>query len=137
MNNQWEIGNRKSSNCPGKYFLYFRMKYFLLLEKLVTEVVRHIVIWKLKETDPGQKFRILEEFRSRLLALKNEIPGITGMEVKFNAEKASASNDDIVLIADFTDWKALNDYQVHPAHQNLVSWVSAVRISRSAIDYEI
>jgi len=113
------------------------MKYFLLLKKLITEVVRHIVIWKLKETDPGQKSRILEEFRSRLLELKNEIPGITGMEVKFNAEKAFTSNDDIVLIADFTGWKALNAYQVHPAHQSLVSWVSAVRISRSAIDYEI
>lgn len=113
------------------------MKYFLLLEKLVTEVIRHIVIGKLKETEPGQRSCILKEFRSRLFALKNEIPGIYDMEIKFNAEKASASNDDVVLIADFAEWKALNAYQVHPAHQNLASWVSSVRISRSAIDYEI
>ncbi|MGB9747239.1 MAG: Dabb family protein [Bacteroidales bacterium] len=107
------------------------------MEKFVAVVVRHIVIWKLKEENPDLKLSILEEFRSRLLALKNEIPGIAEMEVKFNAEKASPANDDIVLIADFYDWEALHDYQSHPAHQSLVAWVSGIRTSRSAIDYEI
>jgi len=107
------------------------------LEKLIAEVIRHIVIWKLKETDPDQRSHILEEFRFRLLALKNEVPGIAGMEVHFNAEKASSLNDDIVLITDFDNWDALNAYQIHPSHLRVVSWVSGVRMSRSAIDYEI
>lgn len=100
-------------------------------------MVRHIVIWKLKETNSDLKRAILGEFQSRLLALKEFIPGIIDLHVHVNASEAPSSNDDIALIADFTDWEALNSYQVHPVHQNLASWVSGVRLSRAAIDFEL
>ncbi|MFN8208175.1 MAG: Dabb family protein [Bacteroidales bacterium] len=100
-------------------------------------MVRHIVIWKMLERNPVRLHSDCIEFRSKLLALKGQIPFIHALEVGINSGSAPDGNHDIVLVADFNDFEELKQYQKHPAHQALIEWLRGKRELRAAVDYEI
>ena len=66
-------------------------------------MVKHIILWKLKETLTGE-----------LEGLKGKIPGL--LDIKVQANGLSSSNADVMLDSSFESEEALKGYSVHPAH---------------------
>jgi hypothetical protein len=101
-------------------------------------MIKHIVMWKLREfPSREEKLRIARNLRQKLLEMKKSIKQIKSIEVGINAEKASSSNYDVILITQFSSMDDLQGYKVHPAHQELVEYLQTIRELRVAIDYEI
>ncbi|GAA4342647.1 hypothetical protein GCM10023087_02230 [Microbacterium rhizosphaerae] len=46
-------------------------------------------------------------------------------------------NWDVALVADFEDAQALDAYQTHPVHQEVVAYVRSVVSDRVAVDFEL
>jgi len=100
-------------------------------------LVRHIVMWKLKEHALGNSrdanARLLKE---RLEALEGKIPGLLRIEVGLG-DGNSAETADVVLYSELEDWPALETYQNHPLHREVVPFVGEIRSERRVVDYEV
>ncbi len=96
-------------------------------------MIRHIVMWKLKEENKEQNARTIKE---RLEALPNEIPEIKYISVQKNLNTQDAAFD-LVLYSEFEDEKALETYQNHPAHKAVSAFVGGVRTDRVVGDVVI
>jgi hypothetical protein len=98
-------------------------------------VIRHIVMWKLKETAEGaSRAENAQKLKVRLEGCRDIVPGILHVEVGI-AQPRLDSTYDVVLVSDFADKTALDAYQVHPTHEALKAFVTAVRESRACVDY--
>jgi hypothetical protein len=94
-------------------------------------------MWKLREfPTKEEKLRTARNLRQKLLEMKKSIKQIKTIEVGINAEKASVSNYDVILLTQFVSIDDLQAYKVHPAHQELVEYLQTIRELRVAIDYE-
>lgn len=98
-------------------------------------MVKHIVMWKLKDFPEKEKNRVVEELRKRLIALKDSIPVIRNMEVGINSPEAAQSNYEVVLISEFNSFEELQTYQMHPEHLLLKEYLETIRDYRTAIDF--
>lgn len=100
-------------------------------------MIRHIVMWKLKETAEGAtRAENALKLKEKLEGCRNIVPGILRLEVGI-AAAGFDSTYDVVLDSDFADKAALDAYQVHPTHEALKGFVGAVREARQAVDYEV
>lgn len=100
-------------------------------------MIRHIVMWKLKEAALGaSRAENAVKLKERLEACRGIVPGILHLEAGL-AAPGLESTYDVVLVSDFADKAALDAYQVHPTHQALKQFVAAVRDSRECVDYEL
>ena len=100
-------------------------------------MIKHIVLWKLKEDEVGwSKQENAFELKRRLEALKNKIPEILEMEIGFPIEKGETVSD-VALYSLFKDKESLEIYQKHPEHQKVVEFVKQVAIERRVVDYQI
>lgn len=100
-------------------------------------MIRHIVMWKLKEAALGAgRAENAVKLKERLEACRGIVPGILHLEAGL-AAPGLESTYDVVLVSDFADKAALDAYQVHPTHEALKQFVSAVRESRECVDYEL
>lgn len=100
-------------------------------------MIKHIVIWKLKESGEGKsKSENANIIKTGLESLKNEIAQIKAIEVGINFNE-SAQASDVVLNSEFETKEDLNIYQNHPAHLKVSGYVSKVVDERRVIDYEI
>lgn len=78
-------------------------------------MVKHIILWKLKEGfSDAQKQEIKAGIKAGLEGLKGIIPGLE--EIKVNTCGLASSNADVMLDSTFTDEAALKNYAVHPKH---------------------
>lgn len=78
-------------------------------------MVKHIIIWTLKEEYPDEeKKEIKLGIKEGLESLKGKVPGI--VEIKVYTEGLPSSNADLMLDSTFTDEEALKGYAVHPEH---------------------
>lgn len=109
---------------------------FCLIQKEEFEMVKHIVMFKLKEADGKSAMENAKEAQVRAEQLKGAIPSLEKIEAVCNAPQADKSNYELALICDFKDMEALNAYQTHPAHLKFGEFVSRIRESRACIDYE-
>jgi hypothetical protein len=102
-------------------------------------MVKHIVIWKLKEAaaNGAAKKENMEKFKELLMGLTGKIPCLLSAEVGLRTPLSPEGNDDIVLVSTFDTWADLDAYQVHPEHKKVVSFAKEVVEKRSALDYEI
>ncbi len=99
-------------------------------------MIKHIVIWKLREfSSREEKAKTAQNLRSKLLEMQEAISEIQSVEVGINNDKASSSNYDVILITRFKSWSDLKAYKVHPAHQELIEYLQNIRELRVAIDY--
>jgi hypothetical protein len=98
--------------------------------------IRHIVLWKLAAEDADTRALHAEQMSERLTALPAAIPEILAMQVGPNVAYPQ-TNWDIALVADFDDVEALERYQVHPAHQEVVAFVRSVVSDRAAVDFPL
>ncbi|MDY4976896.1 MAG: Dabb family protein [Clostridia bacterium] len=93
-------------------------------------MIRHIVMWKLKEgIDREQTAR---EIKKQLEKLPGKIPGLLSLEVGIGKNP-----EDVVLISAHSDWEALKAYASHPLHVAAAdTYVRPFTASRQAVDYE-
>ncbi len=100
-------------------------------------MLKHIVMWKLKEEAEGQlKKANAGELKIRLEALKEKIPEIQELEVGLQMEPSEAAYD-VVLVSIFQNQEGLGNYQKHPEHQKVVEFVKKIIMDRKVVDYEV
>lgn len=103
----------------------------------VNKLIRHIVMWKLKETAEGAtREQNAQTLKAKLEACRGIVPGIEHLEVGL-AAPGLESTYDVVLVSDFADKAALDAYQIHPVHEEVKKFISGVREARQCVDYEV
>lgn len=99
-------------------------------------MVKHIVMWKLKDFAEGKsREENIKYIKDELEALGNIIKEIKFIEVGANIN--AAKNYDAVLYSEFKTLEDLEIYQNHPAHKKVSEYVGKVRESRIVGDYII
>jgi len=99
-------------------------------------MINHVVLFKLKEFASDEvKKEMLNQFRSKLLALKNFIPELKHIEVGQHYTLAAPSFD-LCLITHFESLEDLEIYKVHPEHLKVLEFVNQVAESRAAVDFQ-
>jgi phenylalanyl-tRNA synthetase alpha subunit len=99
-------------------------------------MVRHLVLWKLKESAHGNsKAENARIIREKLESLHGVIPGLLSVEVGIDFSRTEQSFD-IALCAAFESREALQGYQNHPAHQAAAAFIREARTERCLADYE-
>lgn len=94
-------------------------------------MIKHIVCFKLKE---GEDVNTAKDV---LLSMKENVPMIKDIQVGVDILHSERSFD-LYLSVVVEDMKALNDYQNHPYHVNVVkTHMHKVRSSSVAVDFEI
>jgi heme-degrading monooxygenase HmoA len=100
-------------------------------------MVKHLVMWKLKETaEGGEKEQNAQRIKELLEGLRGRIPGLISIEVGINVNKSQMAYD-VALYTEFESLEALEVYQNHPEHLNAARFVRAVNEGRVVVDYEI
>ena len=100
-------------------------------------MIKHIVMWKLKEFAEGaDRATNAALMKSRLDACANIVPGIRRFEVML-AQPGLEATYDVVLYAEFDTREALFAYGEHPTHHALKPFIGAIREARQCMDYEI
>ncbi|KQR39272.1 Dabb family protein [Microbacterium sp. Leaf159] len=99
-------------------------------------MIRHVVTWKLAAEDAGERAAQAAEVARRLNALDGVVPQLRSISAGANAAYPD-TNWDVTLVADFDSIAALEEYQVHPAHEEVVAYVRSVVASRAAVDFEV
>jgi len=99
-------------------------------------MVKHVILWKLKEEYSGEAgIPVKEGIKKGLEGLKGQIPGL--IDIKVNICPLASSNCDLMLDSSFTDEASLNGYSVHPAHVEVANTkVRPFTSSRVCMDYE-
>jgi hypothetical protein len=99
-------------------------------------MIRHVVVWKLKEAAEGATKAQNAARMKELLEACKVIPGLRSLQVGVDAG-IDATPWDIVLITDFESRAALDAYQDHPVHNVAKVFIGKVRELRSAVDFEL
>src|SRR5687768_8349691 len=100
-------------------------------------MLKHIVMWKLKEHAEGaDKASNARKMKEMLDACSAIVPGISHFEVAV-AQPGLEATYDLVLYAEFTSKAVLDAYQEHPQRVALKPFFSAVREARQCMDYEV
>lgn len=97
----------------------------------------HIVFWRLLDHAPNGKSKDENavEMKRRFEALRGVIPGLARCEVGEDVSR-TAESADVALYTEFESPAALAAYQVHPLHQEIVSFLKDVRSERRVVDYD-
>ncbi|MFM0060382.1 Dabb family protein [Paraburkholderia phytofirmans] len=99
-------------------------------------MIRHIVMWKLKENAVGaSRSENVQKLKERLEECRDIVPGMLKLEVGVAATDLESTYD-LVLVCDFVDRAAMSAYLSHPAHEALKSFTAPLRESRQCVDYE-
>jgi quinol monooxygenase YgiN len=99
-------------------------------------MLRHIVMWKLKEHAEGADRAVNARLLKEKLELCAALPGVIKFEVAL-AQPGLEATYDVVLYAVFRDKAALDAYQDHPQHLAIKPFIGAVRLERQCMDYEV
>ena len=97
-------------------------------------MVRHIILWKLKETmTEEEKAAARAEAKKRLESLNGRIEGLC--ELKVVTDRLPTSSADMMLDSVFTDTDALAGYQKNPLHLEAAGFVRSVVETRLCLDF--
>ncbi len=100
-------------------------------------MIRHIVLFRFrKDGGEGNFEKARQEMRSRLDALPLKIDVIRSFETGININPIPRAWD-MALDSVFESMEDLEEYRVHPAHQEVVAWFETVKESAASVDYEI
>ncbi len=100
-------------------------------------MIRHVVSLQLAATEPAERRERANELRDQLRGLRDVSPGLVTLDVYFDLGDAPA-HWPVILVADFVDAAALNDYQSHPRHRDVVTWMNAGVVSdRVVVDFAL
>lgn len=100
-------------------------------------MIRHIVMWKLKdEAEGADRQTNMQKVRQLLESCRDCVPGILEFEVGLAADGHEATHD-VVLNSLFASREALDAYQAHPRHVAIKPFMGAVRAERACLDYDL
>jgi len=101
------------------------------------DVIRHIVMWKLK---PGANEAQTQAQREEVVALLNSVkqcvPGIIEFEIG-TAQPGLEADADVILNSLFEDKATMQAYHVHPDHQAILGRMKELRETRHCMDYVV
>ena len=100
-------------------------------------MVKHIILWKLKdEYDAEKKEEIKQGIKEGLEGLKGQIPGL--VDIRVNTRPLESSNCDLMLDSTFEDERSLTRYSAHPLHVAVATGkVRPYTATRTCMDYEL
>ncbi len=97
-------------------------------------MIKHIVMWNLKETAAGNgKEENAAIIKERLEALVGKIDGLISLTVGRNIME---SGYDLCLVGEYSNKAALLFYRDHPLHKEVQSFVHEVITERVSCDFE-
>ena len=95
-------------------------------------MVKHVILWKLKEEHNTEEIKA--GIKAGIEGLAGQIPGLVDIHVYYGG--LPSSNADVMLDSTFTDEAALKAYAVHPAHVAVVdTLVRPFTAARSCLDF--
>lgn len=98
-------------------------------------MLKHVVMWKLKEQAEGKtKAENARFMKEHLEALLGVIPELKSVQVGINVKESDMAYD-AVLISEFEDEEALAVYKVHPEHMKISLYCKKIRESRVVVDF--
>lgn len=104
-------------------------------------MIRHVVMWKLKEKAEGAtKEKNAEKMKLILEGLKVNIDEIKNVEVGINIsndDKEAGSPYDVVLISDFETELDYTMYTRNAHHKKAVKFIDSVIKERHFVDYKM
>ena len=77
-------------------------------------MVKHVILWTLKELSEEEKKSVKAGIKKGLENLKGRIPGL--LEIKVVTNGLPGSTADVMLDSLFESYEALKAYSTHPAH---------------------
>lgn len=99
-------------------------------------MVKHIILWTLKEYSANEKTEIKKCIKEGLEGLLGKIDGL--VDIKVYTKGLSSSNADLMLDSTFENEAALKGYAVHPDHVAVADgFVRPYTATRSCLDFEI
>lgn len=100
-------------------------------------MVKHIILWKLKEELSEQaKNEVKNGIKQGLESLVGKVPGLVEVHVQIDGLLAS-SNADVMLDSTLESAEVLKGYAVHPEHVAVASTkVRPYTAQRTCIDFE-
>jgi quinol monooxygenase YgiN len=99
-------------------------------------LIKHIVMWKLKEGPAGEtRADNALKVHAWLEACRDVVPGMLRFEAVV-AQDGMESSCDVVLYSEFATRAALDAYNAHPLHQQLKALVAPLREERHSFDYD-
>ncbi|MBR2043475.1 MAG: Dabb family protein [Clostridia bacterium] len=99
-------------------------------------MVKHIILWTLKEYSENEKAEIKKGIKDGLEGLSGKIDGL--IDIKVYTEGLPSSNADLMLDSTFESVEALKGYAVHPEHVFVAdTFVRPFTATRSCLDFEI
>lgn len=97
-------------------------------------MLRHVILWKLKE-DIADLATVKAGIKAGLEGLVGKVPGL--LRVKVQTEGLASSTADVMLDSYLTDAAALKAYATHPAHVAVANEkVRPYTASRACLDFE-
>ena len=101
-------------------------------------MIKHIVLWKLKENAEGKsKTENVQIMKAMLEGLPAKTGGcIRALEVGVNL-RDSAESADIALYSEFNSLQDLERYTKHPEHLKVAEFIGKVRSERRVMDYSV
>lgn len=92
-------------------------------------MIKHIVVWQIRENVSTEQKR---EMKRRLETLISRIPRVLKIEAGIDSD-----NETMSLYSEFTSKEALEAYQEHPSHREVVAFVKPLVAARSVCDYTV
>ena len=97
-------------------------------------MVKHIILWKLKEE--FNTFEVKSGIKKGLESLAGKIPGL--VEIKVQISSLASSNADVMLYSVFEDEVSLKGYAIHPEHVYVAdTFVRPFTETRLCLDFEV
>lgn len=93
-------------------------------------MVKHVVIWKLKNIEDGPVLKLEIE------SLLGKIPGLLSIEAGIDINRGETSGD-LVLVSSFKDLDALMLYQNHPTHLEVKAKIVPCVTGSTVVDYSL
>ncbi|WP_166242303.1 Dabb family protein [Paenibacillus turpanensis] len=90
----------------------------------------HVVMFKLKEPTAD----VLQRTRDVLMSMKGKIPELLDIQVGIDVLRSERSYD-LVLTTTFESLEAMQAYQVHPIHQDVIEYIKTVNEQSIVVDY--
>ena len=99
-------------------------------------MIVHIVFWRLHERAAGRsKAENALEIKRRFEALRPLMAGLLRLDFGIDFAGTDQSSD-VALYTEFESRGALDAYQNHPAHAEIVAFIKDLRSERRVVDYE-
>ena len=100
-------------------------------------MIRHIVMWQLREQAEGAEKAVnIEKAKSLLLSCSQVVPGILDFEVAASTPGMDCTHD-LVLHMLVDDAQVLAAYQNHPQHLAIKPFMKAVVQERCCMDFTV